>query len=234
MPKGTYQQLLALPASAAALDPFVVDSFSDFSGFSPNSTTGVATITTTRANCVLIGYAGINSSTGSLTFSSVTGGGLTWTFRKRVQFTGAGFSNTMEEWWAIAPSILSAVTFTATASASASFVVLNVFAVSGADTATPFDANAAVPASASGAAAVAPTVNVSTSNANDMLIGFISCPGGGGTSAGAGFTQIGFANASSIVEQKTVTATQTNTAVLSGTSPTTPWGDLADAIRKHP
>lgn len=231
---GNIQALLSYGPQTAPTDPFVVDSFSDFTAFSSSSATATATITTTIANCVLVAYVGLNNTPSSLTVNSVTGGGLTWTFRKRVTFTGAGFFNTLEEWYAIAPTILSAVTFTATASASSSFGVLNVFAVSGADTTTPFDANAAVPASASGAAAVTPTVNVSTSNANDMLIGFISTPGGGGTSAGAGFTKIGSNTNSLIVEQKTVTATQTNTAVLSGTSPTTPWGLLADAIRKHP
>ena len=92
------------------------------------------------------------------------------------------------------------------------------FAVSGADTSTIWDSNAAAVCGASGSASPA-TCNISTSNANDMLIGVLGLNNNNAVTAGSGFALIpttcptSSTAKQSCAEDKTVSATQTNTAV---------------------
>jgi hypothetical protein len=143
--------------AAASSTPFALDG-------SPQQNTGNTTslvlpgLSTTFSNDVVYvvlvtqGGPGLN----------ITGGGLTFT--RRATLLGGG--NTIEIWSAVASSPLSSAVFTCTSTAGPAFFTAVTFAFSGAHSASPFDANGAIPSTfASGAG-----VTITTSNANDILI----------------------------------------------------------------
>lgn len=70
------------------------------------------------------------NASGAQTFGNVSGGGLTWTLRRRTN-TQAG---TAEIWPALAPSTLTGTTITATRSGGARQGMMTVAALTGADT----------------------------------------------------------------------------------------------------
>jgi hypothetical protein len=116
-------------------------------------------LTTTKQNDLLVAF--INSdgpSTGAQTFKTVTGGGLTWTLRQRVN-TRAG---TSEIWTAVAPNVLTNLTVTATRSSGSYLGSITVGAFSGASTAI------GAVAGANGASG-APGVNLTTTKAGSLV-----------------------------------------------------------------
>lgn len=145
-----------------------------------NATSGTSLVTsaftTTVATEVFIA-ATINGAT----ISSITGGGLTWALRK-----GQGVAaERIELWAAPASGSLSGVQFTINLSAGVSFITTDVFAFSGNDTSTVWDANASVPASGT-----ADPLAMTTSNANDVIIGAFRFGATANPTAGSGFTKI--------------------------------------------
>lgn len=132
------------------------------------------------------------SSTGPATIGSVTDSASnTWTQRTSVTVNAAYSGCTtdcwrIEEWyttWSSSGTLSVTASITGGGNVGTNgFIEMILLGVSGADTASPFDSNAAIPASAT---ANNPSVTVSTNNANDFLIsGFV------GTSSGCGsFTQ---------------------------------------------
>lgn len=164
---------LAFAPGLAAAAPPAVDGIATASGIS--STTGTLSLTTTGANRLIVvpicwGITG--TATGA---ASVTSPGLTFTKR-----TGALIPSNwvgMEIWTAPAPTALTSATITVTMSNAVDDAAIGAFGVSGLNsTATPWDANGGLPLTA-----VSDTVNaqptlgpISTTQANDMLLGF-SC-----------------------------------------------------------
>jgi flagellin-like protein len=123
----------------------------------------------------------------------------------------------VEEWYAIASSALSAATITATFSASdTAGTWIAVFGVNGVNTISPFDPNISLPGTSAGAT---PTTSISTSNANDMLL--YACAAGEGSMA-AGFTSIYsdayFPPQSEYVGYQDVSSTETSLATSCGTN----------------
>src|SRR5437899_2530251 len=170
------------------------------------------------------GGTGINTPTAT---------GLTFTLRK-----SAGTTPKFATYYAIASSPLSAVSITATAS-GASYVIMNAFGVSGANTASPFDSNAAIPASNTGTGN-SHSVTISTSNANDFLIGAVGIddPTDACSTATAlgGFTKItdkGNVLRWGASEYKIVSATQTSLSVTmsSNCSSSSTWVMIGDAVQ---
>src|SRR5206468_12402208 len=95
------------------------------------SITSPALTTSSSGDLLLAFLSSDGSGTGGISFSSVTGGGLTWTLRKRVN-TQPG---TAEIWQAVAPTALAGATFTATRSSGSWQGAMTVAAVKNADTA---------------------------------------------------------------------------------------------------
>src|SRR5581483_7909272 len=118
-------------------------------------TTGA--FTTSQAAEVFIAVGSNFASANSV--SSISGGGLTWSRRT----TGGNAVQPIELWAAQAGSALSGVQFTLTYSAAVQFTTVDVFAVSGQDTSTIWDADASIPVNSS-----TDPISVSTSNANDF------------------------------------------------------------------
>ena len=209
-----------------------------------SAASGTVTLTTSLSNDVIVVMVEDEDVNNAVvrTVSSVTATGLAFAHRSTGSINASPYTET-EVWWAAAASALSSKTITVTLSGSIDDASIVAFGVSGANTATPWDANGALPATATGASSANPTVNgVSTSNANDMLLGFtgLSLPGSGTPAtetAGAGYTLIqtqvngGATGASeAAAEYKVVAATQSSVSVAFATANTN-WIMTGDAIQ---
>lgn len=117
-------------------------------------------ITTTQTNELLLAFISSDgpSGSGTISFTGVSGGGLTWTLRKR-QNTQAG---TAEIWQAIAPGPLTATAFTATRSSGSWQGSMTVVGFKNADSALGATAGAS-------AASGAPTATISTTRAGSWI-----------------------------------------------------------------
>ncbi len=149
-----------------------------------------ASLTTTSTNDVIIVIVfGQNTATGTYQTPSVSDSvALSWHARTSLQevSVAGGYSLFSEIFYAIAPSALSGDTITVTwDSAPTHYAVLQVFGVSGANTASPFDAEAGPGEFATGAYA-----SVASSNANDFIYGMELTAVTGSPTAGSGFTGI--------------------------------------------
>jgi hypothetical protein len=164
--------------------------------------------------------------------------GLTWI--KRADNTGdSNRGSTMWYYYAISSGTLSSDTITVQFSGTDN-TELEVFGVSGANTASPFDSNSGLPAVHNDNTGVPnPSVSMSTSNANDMIIGFVLFKSSGtySVSAGTGFTLIDQGHNSGLSslligsEYMIVSSPQSNTAIAF-TGSKAPSDDylIADAI----
>ena len=166
-------------------------------GNSTVPTTG--SLTTAGTNDIIVAFVMNYDDSGAaaLAVSSIAGGSLSWSRKYQTGSTlvgGAGHVN-LEIWYAKSSGVVSGATITATYPSS---VVANadivVFGVNGADTTTPFDTNASLPAKASVNGLGTPTVSgVSTTNANTMMIA-AAVNGVGLGNHGTGYTTINVAN----------------------------------------
>jgi hypothetical protein len=92
-------------------------------------------ISTTAPNDLLVAFIGSDgpNKSGGQTIASVTGGGLTWKLAERTN----NQPGTAEIWEAVAPSVVSNITVTATRSSAAYGGSIDVVAFAGADTRVP-------------------------------------------------------------------------------------------------
>jgi chitodextrinase len=130
---------------------------------STSTTMNATGMTTTKTDDLLVAFVSSDGpATASATsFSSVSGGGLTWTLRKRAN-TQYG---TSEIWTAAAPSLLNNATITATRASGSYLGSLVVVAFSGADTST-------IGAVTGGSATTgAPSVSLTTTRAGSQVWG---------------------------------------------------------------
>jgi hypothetical protein len=196
-----------------AVDPLTLAL--DGSNIGTGTTSASAALTTTNANDVIYVIVGTCSNAGTI---SVTATGLTFTSRGSTTATGGALVCTnveIQSFYATTTSTLSALSITASVP-TATDTIIHVFGISGADTSSPFDSNVSIPATATGT--TSPSVTISTSQANDFIIGGEVDTGNVVGSAGTGFTliQSGVTATSPIAgvsEDQIVSATQTNLAV---------------------
>lgn len=191
-------------------------------------------LTTSNTNDVIIVVATSVATPGAApTVSSVTGGGLSWNKRAASGSTaiGGGTNGNLEVWYAIAAAKLTSTNITATFTGSANTVEIVLFGVSGANTTTPWDANVSIPKFASSTIGSTPSVNsVSTSNANDMALGFFATNSTPVSTPGSGYTII-LNGVETGTEEKVVSTTQSSVSVAFGASNPTGWVMYADAIQ---
>ncbi len=187
-------------------------------------------LTTTKSNDLL--YVSIVDGN-SFTVSSITSSpSLTWTQRLNIAFSS---SRDLETWYAIWSSS-GTITITITLTGS-TFGAAVAYGISGANTASPFDTNALIPRSASGTAGTTATVTISTSSANDFIIGAAGILGNPALTTGTGFTLVltqtvgTGANARETSDEfQTVSTTQTNLAVSYSWTGTQDWAIIGDAV----
>ena len=178
-----------------------------------------ASLTTTRSNDVII----CSVVTANTTNITVSGGGLTWSQRAGTPALGAAVQT--HEWSAIAASPLSGATITVTDNtASNPFMTMDVFGISGANTASPFDG-----AVVTGGEGGTPLL-ISTTASDTFIIGLFSSSVNLNPTAGTGFTAISGADFA-LAEYDIVAAPQTNLSVAMGATDGT-HSSIADAIKK--
>src|SRR5207245_541296 len=173
----------------------------------------------------------------SCTFSVRDTAGLTWTLRAsaagRYDSSIPGYRDQLAEFWAKTPSTLSSDAITESISGCASgnggeYNGLTAYGISGANFTNPFDPNTSGLASGSGYSS--PSLTLSTSNANDLIIGGAKL-GGGGLAAGSGFSiSASTYGAGAADEYETVNSLLTNFAVSFGGSTCCYWEEIADAV----
>jgi beta-glucanase (GH16 family) len=153
--------ILVVPAKSTASSQITVDAYVSTHETSPAGSITSPAFSTSQPNELVVAYLtsdGPNRS-GGQTFSSVTGGGLTWTLRQRTN-AQAGDA---EIWQAAATTTLSNVTVKATRSGGSFDGTLDVVSYIGASTAT---SGATAGQSAAGGA---PSVSLTTSAANSWV-----------------------------------------------------------------
>ncbi len=130
---------------------------------SPASTIVSPALTTSKPGELLLAFIGSDgpNAASSQTISSVSGAGLTWTLRRRAN----GQAGTAEIWQAVAPTVVSSKTITATRASGSYQGAITVAAFIGADTAL----NGAVNSGA--AASGAPTVSLVTTRSGGWVWG---------------------------------------------------------------
>ncbi len=164
-----------------------------------------ATLSTTQSPDVVIViftlHVAADVQPTGVTVAASGGTGTIGAFTARVtalQLCTAAYPRWFYEYYAIATTPLAGVTIsidTSGADPSADGTAV-VFGVSGANTAAPFDSHAGIPATATGDSAT-PSVALTTSTSDDLILGLVGGNNGGGCgagvasiTAGAGFTAI--------------------------------------------
>ena len=129
------------------------------------------TLTTTSPNDViyLIFTTGSTPSTNPPSITDTAG--LTWGLRTQVSNSGGTYWT--YSWYAISSAVLTADTITVSATVTLTTNTIFAFGISGANTVTPFDPHAGIPATAISGGPSPFTLAITTSNANDMIIGAI-------------------------------------------------------------
>lgn len=205
------------------------------------SSLGVA-ITTSGTNRIVV--ACVNISYGTPSGEGMSGGGLTWNLRKKLDNSGTS-GQYLYEYWALASSTLAAEVMTFTAGATCQ-IQLCLFGVAGANTTTPYDSNSGLPKDATGFDA-APTTTINTSCDADLIIGCLGYVTESDTSntasAGTGYTinetptnprtpiNAFFLGGGAATETKGVTSKQTSLVVDFVLVTSQNWGLIADAVK---
>lgn len=216
--------LLGVGSSASAPSSLALDG--NAIGTNSGTVSSVAPVlTTTQANDVIIVLVTVSS--GSV--ASVTSPHLTFMHRATASFFSTVFAY---EYYAIAASPLTSETITVAFTSTGIDPMANAFGISGANTASPFDPNGALPGivGTGGAGGSYPTITTSNANTFDFgitLFGSTTTP-----TAGAGWTLLQHID-------NAMSAYQINSTTQSGlqfTSGNGPGSDvavgIADAVTK--
>ena len=131
-----------------------------------NPSPSTVSVTTSDTNDVIVVMVMCNPG---VTAMSISGGGLTWNTRSTFSSYTVG-TRSGAEYWAYAPSALSSATVTVTYT-SGSACNPSYIAIHGANTANPFDSSATEPAVVNANSPV--SCSMTTSNADDVLFGYM-------------------------------------------------------------
>lgn len=185
---------------------------------SPGSSLTVS-LTTSVSDSVIVVTVLVNDfQVTSITASNIP----SITLRKRQAVSGGGFY--IEEWQGVATGTLSSETITVNFGGTVGFATIDAFGISGADTSTVWDSNGALPDGQTTS-----TCSITTSNADDFLIGTYRFGSEVNPTQGAGWTKISGANGL-LTEYKIVSATQSGTSVTIGTGNGDQNAGIGDAV----
>lgn len=148
-----------------------IDGHAAVAGSQGGGTSFPVTLTTTQNNDIIVVMLYTETGTGnpSRTVTGVSGGGLTW--HQRTDFSVSSNGGNIGVWWALASAPLSAVTITATTSASLDDYVLIAFGVNGCNLTAPWDTNVSLPAATGGNASTW-TNTINTTQPHDLILCF--------------------------------------------------------------
>jgi hypothetical protein len=177
------------------------------------------------------------AGTAGLTLSIGDSSGLTWVSRGTVAGSGNNHGY-MQCWYAVANSQLTNDLITFSASTNTGGTVAQVFSVSGANTATPFDPNLSSAVSNKGTTGTTASVSITTTNANDLIVGVMGTYQNRAISVGSGFTRAYTAtfpassSGSGAAEYKAVSAVQSGASITFTWSSNAYWEIMGDAFRR--
>jgi hypothetical protein len=164
------------------------------------------TLSTTKTNDVIVL---VIRSIGGVTVAVTDTAGLHWTKEATTGLVGASVQ--IDIWYAVSPSILSSDVITPTGYSS---MRLTAFGVNGANTTTPIDPNASIPATGGAASETSQSLTISTNNPNDFLISTVGATASLGTiTEPSGFTQVISAGTAEDVSYKIVSSTLSSSAI---------------------
>jgi len=199
------------------------------------------TLSTINANDIILVLAGGGGGNG-LNFGTPTATGLTFNTRETLYTVILSpTADGVGEWWAVASSALSSETITLTESVTGADYAMIAYAISGANTVTPFDPDVVLPATGEYSCALcfplasSSTVTVSTTNPNDVIFGIVGGGSdvGGGSAGTSGFTIWSVFSNPAAAEYDIVSSTQSGLAVTInfGASPGSNWSMIGDAVQ---
>jgi len=196
--------LWLFPASAViAIDPNASSHPINATG---SSTTTAVTLSTTNAGDCIIVIVTSGGGTGA-THTLADTAGSTWTARSGSPYDPGSTGYNTSEWSTAVSGTLSSDVITATQTGTA-FTAIQAVAISGCSssgTSVNFDGNITTPPSA-----LADSVNITTTNANDMIFGFCNAGNTSNATPVAGFTDLTGAPGDYLGNAyKVVSATQT-------------------------
>jgi hypothetical protein len=233
---------LSLPIGLTIIDPLAIDG----SGGNVNQLNAISTsITTTSANDVIEVWTSAEDagSSSSPTTAITSSPSLTWHQRAHATFQHASlFGNSFDEWYAVWSSSGSISVTSTWNMVTPDDNEIVAYGVSGANTASPFDSNAAIPGkSATSSSTTSQSVTISTNNANDMIISGLRYNGQGcgcdPTTPPGGFTKINSQEQGGswtlYTDYKIVSSTQSGVAIsYSWTTGASENGEIVDAIQQ--
>jgi hypothetical protein len=144
------------------------------------ASSGTVTLSTSLTNDVIVVIVGFDSAATRTVTSITDNAGLSWTKRSSLALASDGnsYTNDIEVWWAISTGTLSSDSITAHLSGSIDDATITAIAINGANTSSPWDTNAGLPATARGIITASnATLDVSTTAVNTMLLGFVGNDG---------------------------------------------------------
>jgi hypothetical protein len=228
--------------SAASSDPFDLDGAAVVNQGTSGATSAAVTLSTTHSNCIVVVMVTIEDSPNTIpTVTSITDtAGLTWA--KRASTTNSNSANGIETWWALAPSPLVSDVITVHTDFFDDITV-TAFAVSGANTGSPWDTNGSLPALNNGSGNNAPSVSGVSTTATDTIV--FSFAGDAQNpqfvnGAGTGYTQLAAPHnngrnnwSNGECQYKAFSSAQSSITVAPATlNSNVDWVIIADAIRK--
>ena len=162
---------------------------------------------------------------------SVTLGGVAMTQRGAIHLDQSG-ERGLSIWWADAASPLSSAAIVANPSiASTAETSIVAFGAYNGGATIAWDSNSSLPAAANGTSGNPSVSGVSTTGANDLLLGFILTQGSGAVTAGSGFTLVASSETlpNTYSEYQAVSSAQSGISV-GATVSSTAWVMVADAL----
>lgn len=219
-------------ADATALNPnaLAIDG-SDYQN-NPSGTNSTSTpLTTSESPDVIIAFISVHSNVTVATTISDTFG-LSWTLRYNTSVSA--YDAQVFEWYAISNSPLAGDKIKVSINATESFD-MKVFGVAGVNTASPFDSG--FPVVFHGGTDT-PSRLVTTTNADDMILGLAYINGGPTVTPGSGFSCVGKANSCtsfgnnpvSYAQYSIVSSPQTNLPDSAKLSTNNNWIMIGDAL----
>lgn len=176
------------------------------------------TITTTSATDVLELFVEANGSVATAVSSVTDNSGVTAAWQKRAGDSPGQFPE--ECWWTTSTGVLTGTTITVTMTANTTFITLDAIAVSGANTASPFDGHSGIPVTGH------PDPLLITTNGNAFIVAAYRT-GSSNPTAGSGWTLISGADFQA-VEYQITTASSLSATLTTGSG--TANGGIVDAI----
>lgn len=180
-----------------------------------SGTSTTVTLSTANSNDIIALVVEINGTTASSISSANTTG---WASR------AINASPRLELWYGIASNSLSSEIITVNFAGSTTYCTIDCFGISGADITNKWDSNGALPD-----IGTTGLRSITTSNADDFLIGAYRFSDTENPSGGTGWTEI-FSTHFLLTEYKIVSSTQSGLSVTIGTGNGNQNGGLADAI----